>query len=119
MGCAVEAHVFKEVGQTALVVILEDRAHFLGYVKFGLTFGILVVANVIGETIVQLPYAYLRIGIHRGQLLRYGYGRQQHYRYEKKREKSCYFLHVVNVLVYNVFCFNVPLKSVLFYSMFA
>ena len=44
---AVEAHVLKEVCQTALVFVFEDRAHFLGDIEMSLVFRLFVVTDVI------------------------------------------------------------------------
>ena len=75
---AVEAHVFKEVGQTALVVLFEDGSHFLGDVEIGLTFGIFVVTDVIGQPVGEFPDAGLRIESHSRHLLGHCGGRKQH-----------------------------------------
>ena len=50
----VEGHVLQEVGQTALVFVFLDRAHALGDVEVGHVLGPVVLADVVGQTIVQL-----------------------------------------------------------------
>ena len=50
---AVEAHVFEEVSETALVVVLIHRAYLLSEKIVGRAGGIVVVANVICKTIVE------------------------------------------------------------------
>ena len=55
---AVEAHVLEEVGQTALVFVLEDRAYLLGDEEVGLTFGVLVVTDVVGQSVGELAHDY-------------------------------------------------------------
>ena len=55
--CAVEAHVLKEVSQTALVLFFKNRAHTLCDVEVCLTLWLGVVAYVVRQTIVQLANA--------------------------------------------------------------
>ena len=50
---AVEAHMLQKVGKTALVVLFENRADFLCYVEIGLSFGIVVMTDKIGEAVGQ------------------------------------------------------------------
>ena len=50
----VEGHVLQEVGQSTLVFVLLDRAHALGDVEVGHVLGPVVLADVVGQTIVQL-----------------------------------------------------------------
>lgn len=52
---AVERHVFEKVRQSVLVVLLQNGADSLRNVKFGALFRLLVVANVVGQTIVESP----------------------------------------------------------------
>ena len=61
--------MFKEVSQSALVVILLDRADALRDVEIGDMFGILVVTNVVGESIIKLAYTCLWVGRQLWQLL--------------------------------------------------
>ena len=62
MLCSVEAHVLKEVSQSALVVIFQYRTHFLCDVEFSLLFRQCVVTDVISQSIIQLTDSYLRVG---------------------------------------------------------
>ena len=65
---SVESHVLQEVCQTALVLFFENRTYALCDVKFGAVFGCLVVADVIGESVVEYTITNLRVD---GQLLRH------------------------------------------------
>ena len=51
---AVEAHVLEEVGETVLVGSLEDTSGLGGQIELGPVFGKRVLADVIGESIVEL-----------------------------------------------------------------
>ena len=66
---AIEAHVLKEVGQTALVFVFEDRSHFLGDIEMSLVFRLFVVTDVIGQTVIQFSDAYLLVYRNLGHLL--------------------------------------------------
>jgi integrase/recombinase XerD len=59
--CAVEAHVFEEVSQTTLRLFLLDSAHFLCNVEVGTVLRPVVVADVVGQTIVQLANHYVGV----------------------------------------------------------
>ena len=45
--------MLKEVSQTALGVIFENRANFLCYIEVGLSFGFFVVTDVVSKPIVE------------------------------------------------------------------
>ena len=49
----VEAHVLQEMRQTSLVLLFQDGADLLRDVEVGLTFRFLIVADVIGDSVVQ------------------------------------------------------------------
>ena len=66
---AVEGHVLQEVGQSALVVVLVDGAHFLGDVEVDHMFGIVVFADVISQSVVQFADANLRVNRKLGHFL--------------------------------------------------
>ena len=66
---AVEAHVLQEMGQTALVLVFQDGAHFLGDVEIGLPLRLLIVPDVVGQSVVKLADAHLRIDRDRRHLL--------------------------------------------------
>ena len=66
MSCTIEAHVFQEVSQTALALLLLDGAHLLGDVEEGLTFGLFIVTDVVGQSVVKMPHAHA--WIHRKRL---------------------------------------------------
>ncbi len=53
--------MFQEVGQACLVVFLLHGAYFLSDVKIGSVLGKSVVADVIGQPILQLTGSHLRI----------------------------------------------------------
>ena len=74
--CAVEAHVFQKVGQTALVLLLLHRAHLLCYVEEGLVLGQLVVAHIVGKAVGQLTVAHGSVHGQLRQLLSHG-GQEQ------------------------------------------
>ena len=59
----VEGEVLEEVSQTALIIVLIDRTHFLGDVEAGYMLRITVVANVVSQSIVEMTN--LHILIHR------------------------------------------------------
>ena len=65
---SVEAHVLKEVSQTALIILFEDRADLLGDIEVCLTFWIVVVTDKIGKTILECSGAQGRIHRKRRQL---------------------------------------------------
>ena len=62
MGCTIEAHVLQEMGETALVVFLLHRAHTLGDVEVATLLGPLIVADVIGKSVLQ--FAHLNGRVH-------------------------------------------------------
>ncbi len=45
--------MLQEVSQTALVVLFQNRTHFLGYVEVGLSAGSFIVADVVGQPVVK------------------------------------------------------------------
>ena len=76
---AVKGHVLQEMGQTALVLLLLDGSHALGEEEVHAVFRIVVVADVVGQSAVQLADAHLVIdgdGAH--QLRLDGDGAQSH-----------------------------------------
>ena len=54
---AIEAHVLQEVGETVLVRGLLDGADIGGQVEFRPSLRLFIVTDVIGQAIVQLPFA--------------------------------------------------------------
>ena len=58
---AVEAHVLKEVSQTALVVFFNHRTHLLRNIKLGLSLRIVVVTDVISQSICQFSYTHCSV----------------------------------------------------------
>ena len=57
----VEGHVLQQVGETALALLFLHRAHLLGDVVVGYFLGIVVVADVVGESVVELTHAHVLI----------------------------------------------------------
>ena len=57
----VEGHMLQEVGQTVLVVLLQDGTYRLRDVELATLFGLLVVTDVVGQSVVQLAVANLRV----------------------------------------------------------
>ncbi len=58
---AVEGHMFQEVRQACLVVLLLHGADFLSDVEIGSVFRLPVMPDVIGQAILQLSCSHLRI----------------------------------------------------------
>ncbi len=65
----VEGHMFEEVSQTLLVVVLLYGTHVMQDVEAGLTLGLLVVADVVGHAVFELAYTKILIGRDRLQPL--------------------------------------------------
>ena len=63
----VEGHVLKEVSQTLLVVVLLDGTNIVQDVELGHALGLLVVADVVGESILQ--HTLTHCGVSRQLLL--------------------------------------------------
>ena len=66
---SVEAHVLKEVSETALRLLLLNRAHLLCDVELRTVFGPCVVTDIIRQTIVQLTDFHVLIHGDRRHLL--------------------------------------------------
>ena len=58
---AVEGHVLEQVGKTSLVVVFLHRPHFLCDIETGHMLRIVVVADVVGQSIVELALA--KVGV--------------------------------------------------------
>ena len=104
----IEAHVLQEVGKTVLVRRFLNGTYVGGQIELGPSLGQFVVADVIGETIVQMADAHLvrvgnlrhlgDVGFHllaRG-LLGQGHQGRQGQQTQGKEE----FLHIINGKVY-------------------
>ena len=59
---SVEGHVFQEVGEALLRIVLLDGSHIVEDVEISLAFRLFVVADVVGHSVFQFPGADLRIG---------------------------------------------------------
>ena len=57
----VEGEVLEEVSQTALVIILIDRTHFLCDVETGYMLRITVVTNVVSQSIIKTTYLHILV----------------------------------------------------------
>ena len=79
---AVESHVLQEVGQSALVVILLDGAHTLGDVELCTLLRPGMVADVVGQSVIQFANADVRIYRNVRHLL-------CHHRYHAKQHECC------------------------------
>ena len=79
---SVERHVLQEVRQTVLVILLEDSAYRLRDMELGTLFRLLVMTDVIGQSVIQLTVTDLRI--HRHFLRRFL--RRDHHRCYQQRE---------------------------------
>ena len=74
----VEAHVLQEMGEAALVLVFKDGTDLLGDVEMRLVLRLLVVADVIGQSVLQMADADIRIDRNRRHLLgRYGHGQPE------------------------------------------
>ena len=98
---AIEAHVFEEVCQSTLIVFFHYRTHFLSNVEFSLSFRIIVVTDIIGQSVRQLSNSHLWIYRYLGAFLchyRHSYCTHQ---YQKcNSEKSVH--RVVFIVINNV-----------------
>ena len=109
---AVEAHVFQEVGQAALRVVLLYGAHLLRDVEVGPVFRQGVVADVVGQSVGQLAVAdgrvhrYLR---HLGHLLRRR-AQRGHQGQRNEQQQRFAFFHTLCFLgwIWFVFSFLLP-----------
>ena len=90
---AVEGHVFQEVGQSLLVVVLLDGAHVVQDVEVGLPLGLFVVADVVGHAVFQLARAHRFVGRNRCHHARLGRhaSRGEH----RKQQEHQFFLHTL------------------------
>ena len=82
---AVEAHVFKEVSESALIVFFKNWPYFLCDVIVGLILWILIVTDVIRQAVVKTPYPHIGIDRNRGHLLRLSGRRRRCHQNEKQQ----------------------------------
>ena len=61
MLCSVEGHVLQKVRQTILMVLFEDRTNGLRDVELATLLGLLIVTDVIRQSVVQLSITNFRI----------------------------------------------------------
>ena len=57
----IESHVLKEMGETVLVILLEDSTYGLRDMELGTLLRLLIVADVVGQSVVQMPHAYVLV----------------------------------------------------------
>ena len=60
----IESHVFKEVSQTTLTFFFLNRAHALSDVEIHMVLGIIVVTNIVSESVSEFAYANGGVGRH-------------------------------------------------------
>ncbi len=53
--------MFEEVCESALVLFFKSRPDFLSYIEVSLSFGILIVTDVVGEPIGEMTDAHIRV----------------------------------------------------------
>ena len=101
MLCAVEAHVLKKVRQTALVVVLLKRTHALGDVKLRPVFRPVVVAQIVSQSVGQVPNPHILVNWHRRKHLcrQNGCDKQCHKAHHQffqshKQVAFCMYFHV-------------------------
>ena len=70
MGSSVEAHVFEEVGEAALVFLFLYGTYFLGDIEIGTVGRKIVFAEIVSQAIIQFADTYIRIDGNRRLLLR-------------------------------------------------
>ena len=58
---SVECHVLEEVRQAVLVILLEDSTYRLRDMELAALFGLLVMTDVVGESVVQFAVSNGRV----------------------------------------------------------
>jgi hypothetical protein len=53
--------VLQEVGEAALILLFKNRTYLLRNVEVDLILGLLVMSDVIGQTVVEMSDSYLRV----------------------------------------------------------
>ena len=99
MFTAVKGHVLKEVGKTTLALFLLDGAHALCDVEIHTVLGIVVVADVVGQSAVQLADAYVRVSRDGTHLLSLGHIHAECHDHHEQYGKDFFHLHLVEKLV--------------------
>jgi len=90
---AIEGHVFQEMGQSVLVVFLQNCPHILNDIKTCPLFGFLVVADVVGQSVLQFSDTDFGIDRHRRYGLLAG-SRENGPRRQYRQEQMLHFVHV-------------------------
>ena len=80
--------------EAALFLILEDGAHFLGNVEIGLSLRLLIVPDVIGQTVVE--FSDLHVGIHGDRRHLLCRSHRAHAKGEDS-EQNKYFFHCMGI----------------------
>ena len=112
---AVEAHMFQEVGQSALVFFLLYGAHFLCDVEVHAVFGAGVVADVVGQSVGQLTVAYGRVHVEWRHSAHLGRGRGD----AQRQQQQCHQPSRGKEFSHNVKCIIVGfIVSLVGYSVF-
>ena len=94
---AVEAHVLKEVGQTALVLLFLYGTHLLGDVEVDALFGQSVVTDVVSQSVGQLAITHSLVNGQHRHLLRKSRcdAGGAHYEGHEHKPQKFHFLHEV------------------------
>ncbi len=110
---AVEAHVLEEVGETVLVRGFLDGAHIGSEVELGTSGGELVVADVIGQSVVQMAHTDGRIVGEGGHRLLHGLllfllrvGRDGGHEREERKCDQILFHRFTNIVNCMFVCFQ-------------
>ena len=93
---AVEGHVLQEVGQTTLTFFLLDGAHALCDVEVHAVLGIIVVADVISQSAIQLANTHLIVHGDGTHLLCFGNIHAERHEHHEHYSKDFFHLHVID-----------------------
>ena len=97
---AVKGHVLQEVGKTTLALLLLDGAYALGDVEVHTVLGIVVVADVVGQSAIQLADAYRIVNGHRAHRLCLGHVYAECHEHHEHCSKDFFHLHVSIISLY-------------------
>ena len=90
MLCSVESHMLQEMRQTVLMILFEDSTYCLRNVELATLFRLLVVTDVIGQTVLQ--FAVTNIRVHRQFLCGLG---PYHPCHSQQENRQSDFFHIV------------------------
>ncbi len=89
----VESHVLEEVSETALGVVFLNRTYLLSDVEVCLVLGFLIVADVVGQAVVEFANLHCRVNGKWGHLL--CCSRNGNRCYEQEQEGFDFFHNVI------------------------